>query len=971
MQDVGRSDRGRAGQQADVVQGLVSQHHDVVLVSGPPGFGTTTFLEGIATGRRSAGWRVASASGSPVHRSMPYATIIDLLRDLVGTAPSAVSRLTDGIPDLQWLIGQPKSAAHPLPTQPGLERARLADAVRQVLHRAAATGRLLVVIDDVQDVDDVSLEILRYALTDRPGTRVACVLGLRVDPGVPSPVGVAALGTWVSRSWAGTRIDLHPLTRAEVAAQLAGILAGPPPDSLTTLAHGLSGGSPGLVRLLVAELRRRGVLERRTGLWLLGPVDDLSVPADAEPMLVSMLAGVDEVALCAFELLSANEGEAPTATLCRACCRGTAMEAALQVLTDRGLVSEDLRPEGHVVRATVPLLARLVAQSQTTQRLQELRAALTRVSLPAAEYSDVPGGAAPPCQGSPLSDAHAFDLLRRGVQEALARRSWREAVTLADASIRRAAALGVHDQLADLHEARARGLAAGGHRSDAVTAWRASVVATSADDVGQRADRLRELAEVEWQESLFAAATDHIEEAARLLERHQEPDGSIRDAVTLTRGLFAGRPPVPTPAQSVAISDLDDLWHRTGSPAAGVARLVVLSHAASRDGRWAQMLDLAREACQIAAGSGDPRLVGQATVCLETAQVVALDVGARDAILDSIVTAVEAGLESVEADHRSLAALLQVMGGDIGSGLAHADAILSIGSRLGSRAVLAKGFLVRGLIHAYVGQVGLAIACRDEFLGCYDTENAGLLHLNVGDGELAAHIALRQGRFSDVLSALDGAGTPRRGHWFHASMLTGTAHFGLSDVEALGRQVTTLRSLPEPVPWVDAVVDRLEGLRAVVEGDQDEAARRLHASCARLEQLGLVVAASVGWLEWAELGLAGKLDADAYARIEQVASDLARMGTSEAAERARRLLRGPRREGGTLARSGDLTERELDVARLVAEGLSNPEIAERLFVSTRTVTTHLTHIYGRLGLSGRTALAHYVHTREADETHRS
>jgi len=360
--------------------------------------------------------------------------------------------------------------------------------------------------------------------------------------------------------------------------------------------------------------------------------------------------------------------------------------------------------------------------------------------------------------------------------------------------------------------------------------------------------------------------------------------------------------------------------------------------------------------------------MGQAAVSLETAQVVALDVGARHAIVASIASAAGAGLESAEADHRALAAFLQVMEGDIAGGLAHAEAILAIGSRLGSRALLAKGFLVRGLIHAHVGNVGLAVACRDEFVGCYDSESAGLLHLNVGAGELAAHIALRQGRLADVLSALDPEGTPRRGHWFHATMLAGTAHFGLADADALATQVAVLRALPEPMPWVDAVVDRLEGLGAILEGDHEAAADLLRASSARLEELGLALAAAFGWLEWAELGLAGRLDLEASARVERVAADLARMGAHEAAERGRRLLRGPRQQAIPFGRSGDLTERELQVARLVAEGLSNPEIAERLFVSTRTVTTHLTHIYRRLGLSGRTALAHYLHTRGAAET---
>jgi DNA-binding CsgD family transcriptional regulator len=52
-----------------------------------------------------------------------------------------------------------------------------------------------------------------------------------------------------------------------------------------------------------------------------------------------------------------------------------------------------------------------------------------------------------------------------------------------------------------------------------------------------------------------------------------------------------------------------------------------------------------------------------------------------------------------------------------------------------------------------------------------------------------------------------------------------------------------------------------------------------------------------------------------------------------------------------------LTPTELDVVRLVSEGLSNKDIATRMFVSPRTVQTHLTHIYTKLGLTSRVQLA--------------
>ncbi|UVO11145.1 LuxR family transcriptional regulator [Mycobacterium sp. SVM_VP21] len=58
-----------------------------------------------------------------------------------------------------------------------------------------------------------------------------------------------------------------------------------------------------------------------------------------------------------------------------------------------------------------------------------------------------------------------------------------------------------------------------------------------------------------------------------------------------------------------------------------------------------------------------------------------------------------------------------------------------------------------------------------------------------------------------------------------------------------------------------------------------------------------------------------------------------------------------------------LTPTELDVARLVSEGLPNKDIAARLFVSPRTVQTHLTHVYTKLGLASRVQLAQEVARR--------
>jgi DNA-binding NarL/FixJ family response regulator len=59
-------------------------------------------------------------------------------------------------------------------------------------------------------------------------------------------------------------------------------------------------------------------------------------------------------------------------------------------------------------------------------------------------------------------------------------------------------------------------------------------------------------------------------------------------------------------------------------------------------------------------------------------------------------------------------------------------------------------------------------------------------------------------------------------------------------------------------------------------------------------------------------------------------------------------------------RPGALSDRELEVLRLVARGLTNKEVASTLDISARTVGHHLAHIYDKIGVTTRAAASYYA-----------
>jgi DNA-binding NarL/FixJ family response regulator len=92
------------------------------------------------------------------------------------------------------------------------------------------------------------------------------------------------------------------------------------------------------------------------------------------------------------------------------------------------------------------------------------------------------------------------------------------------------------------------------------------------------------------------------------------------------------------------------------------------------------------------------------------------------------------------------------------------------------------------------------------------------------------------------------------------------------------------------------------------------------------------------------------------------------MGIEAFADRARRELRatGATARKRTVATGGELTAQEALIARLAREGLSNPEIGTRLFISARTVQSHLGKVFAKLAISSRSQLDQALANDSAD-----
>ncbi|TMM20857.1 MAG: NACHT domain-containing protein [Actinobacteria bacterium] len=245
------------------------------------------------------------------------------------------------------------------------------------------------------------------------------------------------------------------------------------------------------------------------------------------------------------------------------------------------------------------------------------------------------------------------------------------------------------------------------------------------------------------------------------------------------------------------------------------------------------------------------------------------------------------------------------------------------------------------LVWMLLGRSAAALHAGDLELALVAAQEAFDLSANLDEGFHSAEAAV------DLARALLEAGEPQRA----VDLLLGSA--GASALQ-----------LPMARAWADRAAAAVD----LHTGDATTAAQRALAAAAAADEMGAPVEAALSrTLAGRALAQAGEPDR-ATAELEHAAGAFEESGALRYRDEAEQELRKlghrihrrtrPGKTGGSAIES--LTERELQIARLVVDRKTNPEIAAELFLSQKTVETHLRNIFRKVNVSSRVELARTV-----------
>ena len=789
--------------------------------------------------------------------------------------------------------------------------------LQESLERAALGAPVLIAVDDVQWADEATLVALGTLPRQLAPHRILWLLVIR--SGELAPAARSALTRLKTTDT--LTITLNPLDRAAVAGVAEDLLGGAPDPALLKVLAGVQ-GQPFLLTELLRGLREEklaevdGSIARLTGtripLRFVDSVNDQLARLSADARDALQMASVLGRRFSADELAGLT-GTTPAAIL------GALREALAAGLViedgDRVAFRHDLVREA--VDATLP---RTVRQSLRRRAID----VMLRHGAPASDVAELVMDVAQP------GDAEEIAILRRAAAE-----TGRVSPTVASLLSRRALDL------------------------------------TSPGDPARGPLTAETLAYLMYLSMQYASA-DMVDQCQRALEL---PDVPAALRVQLLSFLSLGLDLLgDASAAERAAADTVETAQASGDPADEVVTMVPRAAQALARGAWRQAIDL----------------IGEALARQHAAEGIAARLSLPDAWetlifivvarLDEAFALIDAGMRVAQRD--GISANIRVWSmmrfralfcsGRLADARAEAEATIEMADEIGDGSYgyvnhVARYVLARIALHTG-DPAGLAQARRSAARLGQEQESPSSRRLGAwltvlvadadGDTEPAERIGVPA---LDPLACGPLSPTSPR-MYADAAALTRilVASGRRADAESVVARLQDFATLHPDFPFLDAAAWHA---RAVLEGDSDIALRAVALSGGDPRPL---VRAAV--LEEAGRLLPETRAAEAVPLLETALASYAEAGAERDAARVRSLLRArgvrPAAGGPRSAPAWpELTESEFAVVSLVAQGATNREVAEQLYLSPYTVNSHLRHVFTKLGIRSRVELARLAAAR--------
>ncbi|MGO9855520.1 MAG: AAA family ATPase [Acidimicrobiales bacterium] len=782
-------------------------------------------------------------------------------------------------------------------------------------------GPVVVVVEDLHWADSASSKALLSAVQRLDKDRVIVLVTtrpephdgwerLRSDPERCLTITLAPFDVGEVELFASTEgIDLTPYQAERLRSHTA--------------------GHPLYLRTLLAELNPAD-LQRPDG--------DLPAPRSLTSSVTARLSESPESARALVAAMAVMNQRAPLTVVARLAGVGSPVEP-FEELLGTGFVRWDPREPGAPVEFVHPLYRQAVYDDLSPSRRRDLHHAAAQGTSPAQALAHR------------VAAADGADETLAGELDAKARHELEMGNKLeAGRTFQWASSLSV-----DSAEAQRRQVQAALAYVDAGQLGRAEALRYNIESFGDGPGRSLVLGLLEWDQG-------HAEDARQWLERVvDEEDADGLDAQTMTARAWA------------ELAEIHITLGQGPEAARAAAQALALSSPHTSAERLASIHAALAEGHMHGAASGLARLRRRLPQPAADVPGVAVDVLVVRATLALLAGQIQAAL----VDLRAVVALTQR--GFIPVELARTH------RQLGS-ALLTTGEWDEALVQA---RTGLGIAA-DDHRGVEEAACHGLIATILayrGNAERAeAHVAAAAESAARI-GAVEGVGLAR----------VATAALGLASgqpehvIEALDPLVVAAPMLAALTFWpshASALIEtgNLERARTSIEGLESAAAARGLDMTARLLGLRARLAKARGELDQADelftlaldrfspndpflertllLHMHGQLQLDRGERNQAVAilhtaqELLLSVGAEPFASRVESdLKRAGARSTRRSARSSlELTDREHDVAVLVAKGYSNPEAAAELYVSRKAIEYHLRNIYGKLGIASRREL---------------